>query len=458
MEFIKEYKIDKLLEADYNPRKINENSFELLKESLKNFGTIKPLIVNSLNNTIIAGHQRFKALKSIGYTTAPVIKIKSISQKDEIMFNLFHNSIETSSSKVSLSCIGDLPFGYNFITPKYINIRINSNPMVVKELSKLIIKYENWGSIICDENGTVVLNSEYAIACKLLNMDLLVYKMKNSDVKRLKKYLNQDYGQYYYDNLDIRDYNQTFCQMNRLSGEKFLKSTTYTNYVLPVLDKNTRVLDFGAGKCAYPMFLKNQGYKIFMYEPFIRKEKSHDLDIDKVVSFITEINNDLIKNGLYDIVILDSVLNSITSQDMQHNVLQSANAFLKDSGKLIIGTRSLGKIISGMQTKQATNDKRELEFLDKDNFSITFRNGVWTKQRFTTKAQLKKELLPYFNEVEVYGNETRSNIYAICKKPKRFSEEEYRKALNIELNMEYPNDYRHNRHTNLVTSILKELF
>lgn len=46
-----------------------------------------------------------------------------------------------------------------------------------------------------------------------------------------------------------------------------------------------------------------------MYEPFYRQEKINSFDISKIVSFIEEIKNDISKNGLYDIVILDSVLN-----------------------------------------------------------------------------------------------------------------------------------------------------
>ena len=110
-----------------------------------------------------------------------------------------------------------------------------------------------------------------------------------------------------------------------------------------------------------------------------------------------------------------------------------------------------------MNSKRTTNKKREIEFLDDDQFSVTFRNGVWTKQRFTTKENLKKELTPYFEEIEVLGNETRSNIYAICKKPIRFSKEEYKIALETEFNMTYPNDFKHNKHEKLVEASLEKL-
>lgn len=457
MEFVKNFPVADLTVADYNPRVINKNSFKKLKQSIRKFGIIKPLIINGDNNVLIAGHQRTKALQDLRIKHVPVIKLQNIAKSDEIMFNLFHNSIETNGSKVGLSIVSNIPFGYSFVDFHFINLRKNSNPITVKEISKLIIKYGTWGSVICDENGIIITNSEYAIACKLLEKPLLVYKMKNNEIANLKKYLQEDYGKYYFNNLKIKDYNQTFCQMHRLCGEKGLKSTTYTKYILPILDKKTRILDFGAGKCSYSNKLRQEGYQIYMYEPFYRQEKINLFDISKIVSFIEEIKNDISKNGLYDIVILDSVLNSITSLEMQHNVLLTCNSLLKDNGTLILGTRSLGKTTATLKSKQATDRKRDIEFLDDESFSVTFRNGVWTKQRFTTKERLYQELMPYFNNIETLGNETRSNIYAICKNPIRFSNEEHEKALNTEFNMTYPNGFKHNKHIELVNTILANL-
>ncbi len=130
---------------------------------------------------------------------------------------------------------------------------------------------------------------------------------------------------------------------------------------------------------------------------------------------------------------------------------------MKNNGKLILGTRSKGKIISTLSGKHSTDLKRDIEFLDDNNFSVTFRNGVWTKQRFTTKENLYDELNKYFQDVTVLGNENKSNIYAICKKPLRHPIKDYKKVLNIEFNMEYPNGFKHNMHTKLVETILENL-
>lgn len=457
MEFIENYSVKELKPADYNPRKINKSAFGKLKESITKFGIVKPIIINGENGILTAGHQRTKALKDLNIESVPVIKLEGIEKSDEIMFNLFHNSIETNLSSVKLSNIKNLANGYHFVDAKNICFSKNLNPVIVKEIGKLIIKYGPWGSVVCDGNGNVIINSEYAIACKLLNKPLLVYKMNNTLIKDFKNYIRFDYGKYYFDTLNVKDYNQTFCQMNRLAGEKSFKSSTYEKYVIPILNANYRILDFGAGKCAYPLKLRQKGYNIFMYEPFIRKNGSNLINVEQVINFIDEIEKDIKKHGLYDIVILDSVLNSITSMKMMHNILLTCNALLKNNGKLILGTRSKGKIISTLSGKHSTDLKRDIEFLDDNNFSVTFRNGVWTKQRFTTKENLSNELNKYFQEVTVLGNENKSNIYAICKKPLRYPIKDYNKVLKIEFNMEYPNGFKHNKHKKLVKTILETL-
>src|SRR5579884_2017257 len=68
-----------LQEATYNPRKINDKAFADLKESLRRFELVDPLIVNgSLDrkNIIIGGHQRYRAAKELGHKTVPVVYVE----------------------------------------------------------------------------------------------------------------------------------------------------------------------------------------------------------------------------------------------------------------------------------------------------------------------------------------------------------------------------------------------
>lgn len=459
-KFVLNYDVSKLNSADYNPRKITEEGFEALKGSLKKFGLVKPVILNGKNNILTAGHQRTKASKSIGLKTVPAIIInKDIPMVDEVRFNLLHNSIETNISKTIIEGAESLPFGYSFVSYDKIKPIEYKNPEVLKEVSRLCMRYGEWGSVIIDEYGNVVQNSEYANAIHNLKYGLLVYKMKNDDVAEFLNICeNNEFGEYSYENLGVKAYNQLYCQMNRVAGEK-RKSVLYENAVLKEINKKDRIVDFGAGKCAYINYLKDKGYKAFAYEPhFKNKEGSHAISIKSVVKMIKLLEKDINKNGLYDKVVLDSVINSVTSLEFEDMVLTTCNALLDKDGVFYCATRNMKSVEkeNSLNKKVSTSIKKRIEFLDKNGFSATFREGVWTMQRFHTIESFTQTLKKYFEEVEVISSCV-GTMQMRCKKPINLPIEHYKKALNIEFNMEYPNNYRHNQHEGIVEALINRL-
>lgn len=452
MNFVEKYPIDKITPADYNPRKINEDAFEKLKESLKKFGVVKAVISNK-DGTIVAGHQRTKAMKAIGITEVPVFILqKNVALQDEIRFNLMHNSVETETSKTVIKNADALPFGFSMVSPSDVDILQKGLGSYIKEICNLLNRYGEYGSIVIDEYGVVIHNSDYAYCSKLLAKEIVVYKMRNDVVKEFCDYMKIDYGTYNYETLGIKPYVQTYCQMNR--SDTNMRSTTYERYVLPNLRKDMRLCDFGAGKLYYVNMLKQQGFKAFGYEPFYRTPGTNNLNISEVIRFINEICADIAKNGLYDVVVLDSVINSITSEDYQDWVLTCCNALLGKDGTFYTGTRNKGQSEAKVRMTKCTGRNRSIEFLDKDDFSATFRNGVWTLQKFHTKETLKALLENYFQNVTVYGTETGSQIWAVCKKPLDLGKEKYKTALDIEFNLEYPGAVHHNQHEKIVNAIL----
>lgn len=62
---LKKIKLTEIKPADYNPRKISDEDFQKLKNSIRTFGLTDPIIVNLKNNTIIGGHQRYDVLVDI---------------------------------------------------------------------------------------------------------------------------------------------------------------------------------------------------------------------------------------------------------------------------------------------------------------------------------------------------------------------------------------------------------
>lgn len=70
----KTYKIKDLKDYLHNPRKINKENFEKLVKSIKDYGYNNRLLVDH-DGTIIAGHQRKKALKKAGFKDNDTIKV-----------------------------------------------------------------------------------------------------------------------------------------------------------------------------------------------------------------------------------------------------------------------------------------------------------------------------------------------------------------------------------------------
>jgi ParB-like chromosome segregation protein Spo0J len=66
---IEKIKVEKLLPADYNPRKDlkpGDAEYEKLKRSLDEFGYVEPVIWNKTTGNVVGGHQRLKVLIASG--------------------------------------------------------------------------------------------------------------------------------------------------------------------------------------------------------------------------------------------------------------------------------------------------------------------------------------------------------------------------------------------------------
>ena len=57
-------RLNEIVPAEYNPRKISNKEYNNLENSLDEFGLVDPIIINLNNNRIISGHQRFDILYS----------------------------------------------------------------------------------------------------------------------------------------------------------------------------------------------------------------------------------------------------------------------------------------------------------------------------------------------------------------------------------------------------------
>lgn len=87
---------DILNPAEYNPRKHTAKQIEHLKESIKKYGLVDPIIVNNhldRMNIVIGGHFRLKMAKELGMVEVPVIYLTlTLELEKELNLRLNQNT------------------------------------------------------------------------------------------------------------------------------------------------------------------------------------------------------------------------------------------------------------------------------------------------------------------------------------------------------------------------------
>lgn len=87
---IKERLIADLNPTEYNPRQLTDKQYKQLKKSLKNFGCVEPVVINSnpmRRDVIIGGHQRCKVWADLGNKTIPTVEVE-LDEAGEMELNV----------------------------------------------------------------------------------------------------------------------------------------------------------------------------------------------------------------------------------------------------------------------------------------------------------------------------------------------------------------------------------
>ena len=161
--------------AEYNPRLLTNEAQEDLKKSIKELGIIKPIIIRQSDKRIMAGHQRTKTMKLLGYTHVPAFILDGVNSTDEVRFNQLHNYAECELSEIQPEINVSLPKGTEgFYTVSNKDISILSkggNNSRVVDLTKMILRYGQFANAVCDHTGKVIISTVYAKTVKLLGME-----------------------------------------------------------------------------------------------------------------------------------------------------------------------------------------------------------------------------------------------------------------------------------------------
>lgn len=445
--------VNDIVPAEYNPRKLSVEAEVALKESILKIGFCIPILVNKANNTIIAGHQRTRCAKALGIEKVPCIYVSSLVYGDEIKFNQFHNGVECKS-KHRIKFMGECPEEqFTSISNSCFEIDEAAFEMpYVKEICKLILKYGNvFSAVIC--NGHVWFADEYVYACQIMNLDVNVYRCKNEKQSDIQKYFSQDYGVYSYADIERNTYVQGLAQMFRsvdeVTGKKQNKSILYETMVQPFLKSKgkseTSILDFGCGKGAYIGRLAETynaiGVEFYNNNGSAINVSLGNRQINALIEYLKE-------RPVFDVVVCDSVMNSVDSKEAENAVVACLNLFAKED--MFISGRTLS-FAQGVQTQKRSRAlKNYLYFYDADGFTANYRKGQWYFQKFHTEEQMT-ELLNRngFEVVNMDFKKSNSSFRIHCRKVRSLSTEEYIKAIDFEFNLPLPHGRSYGRNEDI---------
>lgn len=464
-KFVREFPLNKLTKVDYNPRSISDESKKRLKESIEKFGVVIPVLVNSDDeSSIIGGHQRTQSMRELGFTHTPAfIFEKTVGLSSEIRFNIIHNLVENETSKVNI--VGKIPDtvdDFFWINPSNIKMVKRGNGHYIKEITSLVNKFGAWGSIVINEENEIIHFADYAIAAKFLRKPILVYRLPTSKSEEFKKYMGYDYGEFDYDHLPIATSNQHHVQPHRCNNAsgKSRGSKLYDNYVIKDMRRDYRYFDLGAGEKSYVKLLRDKKYNIQCYEPNVKSPGTNaGINVREVVQDIVNTFNDVNKYGRqYDVVICDSVLNSVVDEDMMTAILTTANLLTAPSGKFITQTRNkTGKTCAFEGDSKATRDHRSvIEPFDSLGRVIRYNGGQFVVQWFLTPVEFLSKLGDYFGVVNELSSRAHTEEYlkASCSNPLPLKKRHAKKYLNMEFNINY-NGYYHNKQDILVDKLIE---
>lgn len=433
--------VNNIRPASYNPRKIDAAKESKLRDSLRFVGFGKPIILNH-DGTIIAGHQRTRAAKAVGLTQVPAFVMRNVSDEDEVRFNQIHNSADIDASARVFVETSSFE-GFKVIGPegvRYGELPLGANARAMIQV--LFLRHGQFSGAIATKDGEVLSGHQYAVSMKTLNKPLLVFYVSASKRDEAVSYLSDSYGEFSYDHLAKNTYVQSFAQKFRLRSETHSRSTLYDKFVIPQVTRKEKIFDFGCGQADYLKKLATLGYDIGGLEFYYRTGNSINLTaIDKMVEHLLEV----VQLRRYDVVVCDSVLNSVDSMNAESDVVNVCNVLLKKGGHLFISGRRWEFIESLKRNKRQKNIRhRGIEFLDENGFSALYRAGQWFYQKFHTRdmahALIRAKGFQILKHEESLGN---SSWQIVARKVDEVPVDEMLKSIEREFSLPLPNG----RHT-----------
>ncbi|MBT9168617.1 MAG: putative chromosome-partitioning protein ParB [Syntrophomonadaceae bacterium] len=150
--------IDSIKPNEYNPKQLTRKEAQDLGKSIREFGMVDPLIVNSASNRkniLIGGHQRLHVLKKLGWKEVPVVyvNIADIQKEKELCLRLSKNVGSWDMdllSNMDEEILKDVGFDLDFLYGKE-RLEVKEEELKAFRLTHILLSFppEKFGEVKC---------------------------------------------------------------------------------------------------------------------------------------------------------------------------------------------------------------------------------------------------------------------------------------------------------------------
>lgn len=412
---------------------------------------MKPVVATE-GGLILAGHQRSEAARALGWTEIAACIVKTEGgDHAEIRFNQIHNAGDLDCHDAQMTMAYPCPQWAEYVPAALQGGSGFNKHYALQFTCKMIAKYGQFSGCVIGNSGRVLAGQVYAMACQRLKLPILGYTLPAgvSDETALT-YLRPEYGQFCYDALPRQTWMQSHAQPTR----RGCSSELYRRYVLPNITKQTRVVDFGCGKGVNVRALASRGFKVWGWEPYPRRS-TFVLDMAAYRAQMQQLLATVKVDGLFDVVVCDSVINSVDSKQAESDVLMSLRALCRPGGLIMLAGRlrcNSDAVLAGKR-KVTTTRSRKTEFLDDYGFgAIPGKGGGWTFQLFHTIPGAQ-QLVGALGERLAWWSDNSYRWQAVMRRDDRPNGAEELDALRREMNLPLPDGKQRQLGDDLVIAV-----
>ncbi|WP_070166626.1 ParB N-terminal domain-containing protein [Agrobacterium vitis] len=456
-----------------NPRKRDEDRFDLVTLSLRKFGFLLPLYARQ-DGLLLSGHQRSDAAARLGWSVPVHVVAKDIrdtaglnltfnrATNDFTLKDIRHDQMDAEALRDILEGLPDADDPYPCLNAQSVTVapllatNIDYFNRYACNAARQLSEHGIRMPIIIDEDG-IVLNGvgrlQYASEREEKEIAaVIVSRKKGEAIRAVMNGLSMDFR--------LNDGFKDVLRTNAFRRARQRRKSLGSGYLFPISEGGksrckdfsigsnadrlkatfgARVLDFGCGHGDEARMLRKIGIGVTTFEPFrstggvpSRKRGRYSAS-----GFLRAVQD----GHQFTSILLSSVLNSVPFDADRRHILTICAALCGPETTLFAAARSRHdpnwvETSQGIGLGKTAARSARFVLLDEPGMSVSELNANPKVQRYFQPSEFRDLFEDLFEEVSI-GLHI-NNVTATCRVPRPLDLDRLRQALQFEFDLPYP--------------------